>query len=79
MYKTILELATGKEIELHVKYDYQPLEMPTLEYPGTEERVDYYEAHVIYPDGTKAEVCILNEEEMEEEILDAIIYKDWGL
>jgi hypothetical protein len=79
MYKTFLELTTGEEIELHVEYDYQPYEPPTWTYPGAVERVDFYQAHVIYPNGIKAEVCLLNEEEMEEEILNAIIDKDWGI
>lgn len=68
-YKASVYNYFGEEIELHVEGYYNPYEAPTYTYPGVTESYEIEEVTVVE---TGAEVCLLDEDDIECEILDKI-------
>ena len=58
-----------QEFEIEVDFDYQPYERATLYYPGCSESVEINEVRIIE---TGSEICLLDETEMNERILDKV-------
>lgn len=70
MYKTTIENC-DIEIDIGIEFDYQPYEPMERHYPGCPESVEINYVSLLDENGKEvSEICLLNESEFEETILE---------